>query len=457
MAAPFLERFFPLMSPQQQLARRIDDHYHLGMIARDSRMIADHSAQAFRMQHDAAIANLRGLGEIARRQDTTNSLLGQTNNLLSCVVGGIDQLNDTANAILHSVDFQTTVLQDGFTRQAQLLLAQQKTLDSISSTLAQPYETKVLELLKEADRALRQGMRISGRDQKAEFSDAKRLLKLVIENPIGSRNYVAWFQLGWLAWKDESNHAAAEEAFYQASRLSASSGDLYHSNGLSHQAYMQYFRKDYAKAHETIYSALRAKPGDHDIRYDAARYAAKLGRENDAIGLLDKCIDQQPQTIVTMFSEEDFSTMASALANLALRRTENSRQVAQHNVSLLGEALKAVDVAERQADCRIGLPASFAEWAAQATKDALTAAHVSAVALSNRAATAIADVAGKALTALEGEMKSRESRLTEAERLKSQALSGLRTEVSAAELHLRKLSAWDSMANPRWWTYVGNR
>jgi hypothetical protein len=82
---------------------------------------------------------------------------------------------------------------------------------------------------KEADRALKNGMKASGRDQEEEFKDAARLLRDVLDNPIGSRNYVAWFQTGWLNWKFKQHLADAEEAFYQAARLSGPIADLYHA------------------------------------------------------------------------------------------------------------------------------------------------------------------------------------------------------------------------------------
>ncbi len=63
---------------------------------------------------------------------------------------------------------------------------------------------------------------------------------------------------------------------------------------------------NYNDAYATIQKALQVSPKSHDIRYDAARYAAKTGREQEALDLLDKCINQRPQTIVEMFSEEDF-------------------------------------------------------------------------------------------------------------------------------------------------------
>jgi tetratricopeptide (TPR) repeat protein len=207
---------------------------------------------------------------------------------------------------LGAIYAQTRVLQEGFEQVAQMMMQQQKVLKQIADVLCHPYETKVLELLREADHALKQGMTSTGRDQKAEFGDATKLLNGVLKNPMGRRNYVAWFQVGWLKWKYELNIVEAEEAFYQASRLSAPKADLYHANSLKHMAYMQYLQKNHSDAYDTIQKAVNVLPDDHDIRYDAARYAAKAGREAEALELLERCIDQQPQTIVVMFSEEDF-------------------------------------------------------------------------------------------------------------------------------------------------------
>lgn len=297
----------------ERVARDIDNHYHLQMTAANTSQLIAYQTQALSLQRDAAIANLRGLAEIAGRQDETNELLGQANGLLSCLVGGIDQLNQGMDALnetlaqtLDAVYAQSEILQQGFRQIAGQMLAQQQTLQQIADILSRPYETQALELLREADRALKTGMKANGRDQQEEFTDATRLLKQVLDNPIGSRNYVAWFQTGWLRWKNESRFAEAEEAFYQAARLSASNADLYHANALRHLAYMQYLQGKYEEAYTTIGKARRIVPDDHDIRYDAARYAARAGREQEALELLDKCIDQRPQTIVEMFSEEDF-------------------------------------------------------------------------------------------------------------------------------------------------------
>ncbi|MGH8579575.1 MAG: tetratricopeptide repeat protein [Gammaproteobacteria bacterium] len=306
MPAPFFRQFFPDLSHQGKVARYIDNHYHLEMVAENNRQLVEYQAQSLRLQQEAAIANIRGMGEIAHRQD-------QTNSLLSALVGGMDRISDsmdtlnaTARETLDTLYAQTELLQEGFEDIARRMMEQQRVLQEIANILRRPYETKALELLKEADDALKNGMKASGRDREEEFKDATRLLRDMLDNPIGSRNYVAWFQTGWLNWKFKNNLAEAEEAFYQAVRLSGPKADLYHAYSLRHLAYMQYHQGRSAEAYASIHKALRITPNDHDTMYDAARYATKTGRESEALEMLDKCVDLQPQTIITMFSEEDF-------------------------------------------------------------------------------------------------------------------------------------------------------
>jgi X-X-X-Leu-X-X-Gly heptad repeat protein len=324
MPAPLLRQFLPDSSHPAKVTRYIDNHYHLEMIAENNRQLVDYQAQSLRLQHEAAISNIRAMGEIAHRQDQTKNLLSTLVGGLDCLnatlVSGLDHLNDamgrlsdgmdtlnaTASEALDALYAQTEVLRAGFESIASRMMEQQRVLEGIADILRRPYQTKALELLKEADHALKNGMKASGRDREEEFKDAARLLRNVLDNPIGSRNYVAWFQAGWLNWKAKSNLAEAEEAFYQAARLSSSKGDLYHAYSLRHLAYMQDLQGRPAEAYDTVHKALHVTSNDHDTMYDAARYAAKTGRERETLEMLDKCIDLQPQTTITMFSEEDF-------------------------------------------------------------------------------------------------------------------------------------------------------
>jgi hypothetical protein len=113
MPAPFVRKFFPDLSHPAKVTRSIDNHYHLEMVAKNSDQIVEYQAQMLRLQHEAAITNIRAMGEIAHRQD-------QTNSLLSAIVGGIgrlsdsmDVLNATASQTLDALYAQTELLQEG--------------------------------------------------------------------------------------------------------------------------------------------------------------------------------------------------------------------------------------------------------------------------------------------------------------------------------------------------------
>jgi tetratricopeptide (TPR) repeat protein len=317
-----VKHYIPFASGGQ--LREIDNHYHLQIVAANTDELMQHQERAFRLQWKAAAENLRALASLGSRQDRTNALIeelnGRAHELLLAtntqtdvlregfeeLAEGLGQLNATAEDLLDATKFQTQVLEQGFATVARLMMEQHRTLLEITRVLRNPYETKAQELLKEAERALQNGMRASGRDRQEEFKDALRLLTEVLNNPIGSRDFVAWFQIGWLKWKDKQVLAEAAEAFYQAARLSGSERKPYYVSSLRHLAYIQYLQGQHQDAFATIEKAVKVAPEDHDVLYDAARYAAKTLRSKYALELLEKCIDLRPQTIVTMFSESDF-------------------------------------------------------------------------------------------------------------------------------------------------------
>ncbi|MGH8578778.1 MAG: hypothetical protein ACREVK_01190 [Gammaproteobacteria bacterium] len=92
MCAAFFHPFLPDLTHQARPTRHIDNHYHLEMVAENSRQLVEYQAQSLRLQQEAAITNIRAMGEIAGRQD-------QSNSLLSMLVGG---MNGSMTAWIHS-------------------------------------------------------------------------------------------------------------------------------------------------------------------------------------------------------------------------------------------------------------------------------------------------------------------------------------------------------------------
>lgn len=345
------------LSRQAEVVRDIDNQYQMKLIAESNRQLVEYQTQLLQLQHEAAISNIRNMTDNAYRQD-------QVNNLLSVLVSGVDQisqsissLNATEREVLHALNVQTDLMQTGFEDLAARMMEQQQELKNIGHLLSTPYETKVRELLNEAENALMAAIQSTDRDQLENFKDASRLLQEVVANPIGSRNYVAWFKTGWINWKFKQNLTEAEDAFYQAARLSASYENIYHTESLRHLAYMQYLQGHLDDAYKNILKALHIMSNDHDIMYDTARYAAITGNESDTLELLDKCIELQPQTIISMFSEKDFlssATLKSGLASLSVRKTEEARIKAQHAIAVWQKTINDVkhieDIIEHKLD-----------------------------------------------------------------------------------------------------------
>lgn len=302
--------------------RQVDIDYHVSMIARNSEQLVQFQADRLKLQAAQAAATVRGLelqaaqtaatvrgiSEISRHQETTNILLANSIEELRIVERGIDELNVSMNNLTETVSLGFASLQSeirqSFEGIVEQMLRQQKQLCEIANILRQPYETQVLEVRKEADKWLTVGMQETGQDRNESFQDALELLQECVKNPIGKQDYVAWFQIGWLGWKYQNNLADAEEAFDRARRLSKPEGNLYYLKSLRHLAYMQYLQHRYEDAYRTLKDGLNSY--DHDALFDLARYAAKLGKEEEALNLLDCCIDLRPTTFYTMFAEADF-------------------------------------------------------------------------------------------------------------------------------------------------------
>jgi len=187
MAAPLINQLFPGLVTGGRSLREIDNHYHVQSIAESVHQLVDYQAALFEQQHQTAIENFRALEDVASEQRESNSFLSQ-------LVDETARIGESLDDVLH-------VLRNGFATVAELMIQQRQKLDEIAHVLRQPFGTQAIELLAEAERALDSGMKRTGRDQQEDWNDATRLLDEVLKNPIGSRNYVAWFHLGWLRWK----------------------------------------------------------------------------------------------------------------------------------------------------------------------------------------------------------------------------------------------------------------
>ena len=305
--------------------RAINQEYQLELVAKTEKEIAGRLASMERNQLAVAAANMRAMGEIARRQDEGNRILADTAWDISEILAEAERINENLEKIDGTLERGfaqvDATLARGFDAVASglhavvaALVENQRTLSAISTALSTPYDTKAKELLAEGQRWLEAGAKcderrvedsFAAREAQDNWKDALRLFGSVTANEVGRQNYVAWFNIGWLRWKLENDLPAAEEAFYHAQRYSAPSRDLWHTKALRHMAEMQYLQGKHEDSWHTAQRAAAVRR-EYETLYSAARYAAKTGRAEDLKRLLDECIELRPLTIETMFSEEDF-------------------------------------------------------------------------------------------------------------------------------------------------------
>ena len=234
------------------------------------------------------------------------------------------------------------------------------------------------QLLIEAARALKNGMTSTGRDQQEEFKDSLGLFREAQAGAIGSRNYVVWFQIGWILWKGGAARIEAEEAFYQAYRLSAATQDIFYYSSQRHRAYLQFLQNKPDDANETIVRAVSLYPNDPDVLRDAARYAVATGDVSGGTAFLQKLLAAEPGQAETIFADDVFVAALPALADVVWQVFESGKRDATAAVSALSTAQSRIaDAAERS-----GVPIALAPELVTAVADAQTVLNRSASALS---------------------------------------------------------------------------
>lgn len=291
--------FNPASATPQQL-REIENNYHIALIAGDTHEKMKYQAGMLRLQAHHAQTLQTGLAELSNAHFATNQLLGDIRIDLGSLRG------DVFEVLCELTNLNSTV-QSGLEAISQQLQGIGDTLDSIHHVLTHPYEAKAGEVREEAFRWLSIGASRTGRSRTDDWNDAMRLYDDVLTNPIGMQDYSAWFHKGYLHWKHENDVPGAKSAFERAVRLSSVQQDAYWVMSVRHLAEMLYLLGDYRSAYD-ILSEVTGQSRNHLVMYDQARYLARLGKSDEAICLLRRCIVENPLTYVAMQAEEDFLT-----------------------------------------------------------------------------------------------------------------------------------------------------
>lgn len=246
-------------------------------------------------------------------------------------------------------------------RAGERLLAGAQAQEAAFDRLSASYDIMHREMAIQGRHALKNGVRYTGREREEEFKDALRLLKGVLENPIGSRNYAIWFEVGWIEWMLGEPIETAINSFYHAARLSGSDDTAYFVPALRHQAHLQAQHGSFPEAFATIQRALAVTGESEPLLWvEAARYALGAGHRPTAQSLLDQALDRSPASAYALYSDPDLAPLHASCGQTIERFTEAARSVAARELTRLQAARETKAYLVENLKLEIELPISTA-------------------------------------------------------------------------------------------------
>ena len=398
---------FQTTRDERRYSREIDNHHNNQLMAKSSQQLEKYTKQQVlaQLKHADAVVKLHD------EQREANSLSRESLEVISRglneVIYAVENLAENEARTTEAVNTLSDIVALGLQRLSQQSAQQHREALEIARN---PLRTEAQELAKEAEKWLKLGAELEGPDQGRIFKEAMQALLDVTKNPVGNRDYITCFHIGFLLWKSEDNLAEAEKSFDRARFLSIGAKDVWHISSIRHLAEMRHLRGGHQEAYATIREALLLGR-DYNLLFDAARYAARAGRQDEYAKLLEECIELQPITIATMLGERDFTaTQANkaALFQLRDRLLQKKRAEIRKTLTQLSE-LRAVsrDVAHK-AELTIQLPPILVYELAEieeAEKEIDTTDYLKLIALQARTRKAIQSSGNTIRETLESKLK----------------------------------------------------
>jgi tetratricopeptide (TPR) repeat protein len=315
-----LDEIIMLGNGKSERVHRIDFEYHVQTIATSSQDILGVQMRALKLQMGQAAIGLQQL----EQQRQSNAALQVMSAELSAISSGINALCQESQQTREAINAFAESMQASMDHISEQLYELKQELEEIAQVLRKPYETKARELREEADKWLTVGMKRLGRDRTEDFKDAMNLLEATVGNPIGKQDYVAWFQIGWILWKDGARLAEAEEAFYRSQRLSEPEANAWYIKGVRHLAHMQYLQGNLKDAVATIEKATLTRDSisaaaDPEAAYEAAKYYARTRQPEKMLAELEWALRHCPDWVVTMYADADIDGDFYQYADLLLK------------------------------------------------------------------------------------------------------------------------------------------
>ena len=138
-----------------------------------------------------------------------------------------------------------------------LFYQQHQALRLASNMMAQKLPEEIREISLAAQAAILEGFSPEAYDPDASLREALHLFRVTVNHPVGMRDHVAWFNIGWLLWKLDSRLEDAEKALTIAVRQSMGEKDIYFYLAARQLAIVSFLSGKYDNAVQAIHLALR--------------------------------------------------------------------------------------------------------------------------------------------------------------------------------------------------------
>jgi hypothetical protein len=294
-------------SPNCTRNRSIEHSYQVAMIAGNPDHLREFIVASQAMQTQALLDANTQLAEVNRGIAGIHQGIGE---LTEAVGRGFE---DPSNAMNEGFDQLSGRMQQGFGLMTAEMQRQNAVMVEIARLLSTKLEGEAREIRNSALSAVREGCSPEAFDQDGSLREALLLFRTTVEHPMGVRDYVAWFNIGWLLWKLDGDLPQAEKAFATAVRQSMEKKDAYHVMAARHLGYMRYLQRNTDGASQGVRLALQCAPDDPENVFTALLVAAQAGDAGQVVQIFRGLITSHPDRLAPCLAEAELGRYTTQL------------------------------------------------------------------------------------------------------------------------------------------------
>lgn len=331
-------------TPDWAQIRNIEYSYQVSLIADNPAHLRRFMVAAQTMRTQSLLTMNAQLGKVNRGILGIQPGIGE---LTGVVQQGFSDLSYTMNEDFNQLDgiMQNDygqlggMMQYGFSMMTEQMQCQNVIMVDIANLLSKQLEGEARAIRNSALSAMREGCSPEAFDQEGSLREALQLFRITVEHPIGMRDYVAWFNIGWLHWKG-GNLIEAEKAFTTAVRQSMEQKDVYHVMAARHLAYMRFLQGKTDGAYQGIRLALKTAGNDPDNLFTQMLIAAQAKNSPELVTTFRALITAHPEWLVACLAEPELNFFQAQLQPVVDSHVEDARAQVKAAVEQMNAKLR---------------------------------------------------------------------------------------------------------------------